>query len=107
MHPIRSLADLSSLPARLLGWLAHLLRKVERLGKWPARLAEGYTALISKEGPSAPLNTRTLTALSMVYGLSTAGVRLVDAIVWQESWSHPAAFGFRPTTSALDGPAVT
>ena len=34
-----SLADLRSLPDRLLGWLAHLLREVKRLGKWPARLA--------------------------------------------------------------------
>ena len=46
-----SLANLRSLPNRLLGWLADLLREVERLGKWPARLAEGYTALITKEGP--------------------------------------------------------
>ena len=74
-----SLADLRSLPDRLLGWLADLLREVERLGKWPARLAEGYTALIPKEGPPGPLNTRPLTALSMVYRL-WAGVRLVDAI---------------------------
>ena len=44
-----SLADLRSLPDRLLGWLADLMREVEHLGKWPARLAEGYTALIPKE----------------------------------------------------------
>ena len=44
--------------------------------------------------------------LSMVYQL-WAGVRLVDAIAWQESWAHPSAFGFRPTRSALDGVAVT
>ena len=49
-----SLADLRSLPDRLLGWLTDLLREVERLGKWPARLAEGYTALIPKEGPPEP-----------------------------------------------------
>ena len=101
-----SLADLRSLPDRLLGWLADLLREVERLGKWPVRLAEGYTALIPKEGPPGPLNTRPLTVLSMVYRLR-AGVRLVDAIAWQESWAYPAAFGFRPARSALDGAAVT
>ena len=49
-----SLADLCSLPDKLLGWLADLLREVERLGKWPARPAEGYTALIPKEGPPGP-----------------------------------------------------
>ena len=101
-----SLADLRSLPDRLLGWLADLLREVERLGKWLARLAEGYTALIPKEGPPGPLNTRPFTVLSMVYRL-WAGVRLVDAMAWQESWAHPTAFGFRPARSALDGAAVT
>ena len=54
-----SMANLHSLPDRLLGWLADLLREVERLGKWPARVAEGYTALVPKEGPPRPLNTRT------------------------------------------------
>ena len=101
-----SLADLRSFPDRLLGWLADLLREVERLGKWPIRLAEGYTALIPKEGPPGPLNTRPLTVLSMVYRL-WAGVRLVDAIAWQEAWAHPAAFGLRPARSAPDGAAVT
>ena len=79
---------------------------MERLGKWPTRLAEGYTALIPKEGPPGPLNTRPLMVLSTVYRL-WAGVRLVDAIAWQESWAHPAAFGFRPAKTALDGAAVT
>ena len=36
-----SLADLRSLPNRLLGWLADLLREVEHYGKWLARLAGG------------------------------------------------------------------
>ena len=52
------------------------------------------------------MNTRPLTIVSMVYRL-WAGVRLVDAIAWHESWAHPAAFGFRPTRSAVDGAAVT
>ena len=101
-----SLPDLRSLPDRLLGWLADLLCEVERLGKWPTCLAEGYTTLIPKEGPPGPLNTRRLTVLSMVYRL-WAGVRLVDAIAWQEAWAHPAAFGFRPARSPLDGAEVT
>ena len=65
-----SLADLRSVPDRLLGWLPDLLREVEhlgkwlsplpqggpagaheRLGKWPTRLGKGYTALFPKEGP--------------------------------------------------------
>ena len=70
------------------------------------RLAEGYTALIPKEGPPGPLNTRPLTVLSMVYRL-WAGVRLEEAIRWQEAWAHPCAFVFRPARSALDGATVT
>ena len=100
------MANLRSLPDMLLGWVADLLREVERLGKWPARMAEGYTALIPKEGPPGPLQTRPLSVLSMVYRL-WAGVRLVDAIEWQESWAQPAAFGFRPVRSAMGGAAVT
>ena len=101
-----SLADLRSLPDRLLGWLADLLPAVEQTGKLPARLAEGYTALIPNEGPPGPLNTRPLTVLSMVHRL-WAGVHLVDAIAWQEAWARLAAFRFRPARSALDGAAVT
>ena len=74
------------------------------MGTWPARLPEGYTALIPKEGPPGPLNTRPLT----VHGLQVVGGRaLADAIVGQESWAHPAAFGFRPARSALDRAVVT
>ena len=74
--------------------------------RWPARLAEGYTALIPKESPPEPLNTRPPTVVSMVYRM-WAHVRLADAIAWQESWAHSAAFGFRPARSAVDGAAVT
>ena len=34
-------------------------------------------------------------------------MRFVDAIAWQESWAHSAAFGFGPATSAPDWAAVT
>ena len=42
----------------------------------------------------------------MVYRL-WAGVRLEEDIPWKESGAHPAACGFRPARSALDGAAVT
>ena len=69
-------------------------------------MAEGYTGLIPKERPPGPMNTRPLTYPSMVYRLWGC-VRLADAIAWQESSAHPAAFGFRSATGALDGAAVT
>ena len=47
-------ADPRFLPDRLPGWLADLLRELECLGKWPARLVEGYTPLIATEGPIRP-----------------------------------------------------
>ena len=101
-----SLVELRALPNTLLEWPADLLQEVERKGCWPTRLAEGYTALISKEGPPGPLNTRPLTVLSMVYCL-LAGVRLVDAVRRQEALAHPRAFGFRPASSVLHDAAVT
>ena len=76
-----SLVHLCSLPDRLLGRLVDLLREVDGLGRSPARLAVGYTALNPREGPPGPPNTHSLTVLSMVYGL-WAGVRLAGAIVW-------------------------
>ena len=85
--------------------MADLLREVERQGRWPLRLAEGYTALMPKEGPPGPLNTRPLTVLSMVYRLR-AGIRFEEAIRWQDAWAHPCAFGFRPAQRALDGATV-
>ena len=100
-----SSADLRSLPDRLLGWLADLVREVERLGRWRTRPAEGYTTLIPKDGPLGPLNSRPFTVPSMVHRLS-AGVRLADAIAWHQSWANLAAFGFRLTSSALDGAAM-
>ena len=64
-----NLADLRSLPDKLLGWMADPLQEGVRLGKWPSRLAGGYAALIPKEGPPGSLNTRPPTTLSVVYRL--------------------------------------
>ena len=58
-----SLADLQCLSDRLLSWPADLLRGWSTLA-CDRRPAEGYTALIPKEGPPGPLNTRGLTILS-------------------------------------------
>ena len=79
----RFLQELRALSPRLLDWLAALLGLVEALGRWPARLAEGYTALVPKDGPPGALNTRSLTVLSTVYRL-WAGLRLEEVILWQD-----------------------
>ena len=79
---------------------------MEDQGCWPARLAEGYTALVPKDGPLGALNTRPLTVLSTIYRL-WAGLRLEEVILWQESWANPQALGFRPGRGSLDGAAVT
>ena len=70
------------------------------------RVAEGYTALIPKEGPPGPLNTPPPTVFSMVYRL-WAGITLREAIRWQCAWAHSCAFGFRPARSAPDGATTT
>ena len=75
MHPSAlglygwSLTDLRSLADYPPDWMRDLLREVERLARWLAHLAEGYMALIPKEGLLGPLNTQPLTILSMVYFL--------------------------------------
>ena len=64
-----SLGELRGLPDILPGWLAELLQAVEHRDCWSARLAEGYTALIPKEGPPGAFNVLPLTVVSMVYSL--------------------------------------
>ena len=59
-----------------------------------------------KEGPPGPLNTRSMTVVSMGTHL-WAGIRLEEAIRWQEAWAHPRAFGFRPALSSPDGATMT
>ena len=101
-----ALHDLRALPPNLMDWLAALLGFVERTGRWPGALTRAYTAPIPKEGPPGALNTRPLTVLSIVYRLR-AGVRLQEAMAWQERRAHPLAFGFRSARSTADGAAVT
>ena len=43
---------------------------------------------------------------SIVYHL-WARLRLEEVILWQESWAHPLAFGFRRNRGSLDGAVVT
>ena len=52
------------LPAPFWDALAELLRVVERTGRWPERVAEGFTSLVPKgEGEGDPMNLRPLTVL--------------------------------------------
>ena len=74
-----SMADLHSLPDRLLDPLVDVLREVEPRATQPSS---------PRRAPPGPLNTRPLTVLSMVYR-PWAGVRLADAIAWQGSWAQP------------------
>ena len=87
-------ADLLCLPDSLLNMLADLLAIVEATGKWPRILARGYVSLIPKGEGMLPMQQRPLSVLSQLYRV-WAGLRLEECIVWQESWAHPHAFGFR------------
>ena len=101
-----SVALLKRLPMTFWDALAELLRMVERTGCWPDRVAEGFTSLVPKgEGAGDPMKLRPLTVLSQIYRI-WAGVRMEDALQWQEQWVHPEAYGFRPHKGAIDAATV-
>ena len=101
-----SIALLTRLPAPFWDALAELLRMVERTGTRPQRVAEGFPSLVPKgEGEGDPMKLRPLTVLSQSYRI-WAGVRIEDALQWQERWVHHEAYGFRPHKGALDAATV-
>ena len=97
--------DLVHMQPRLWNLLAELLRLVEEVGVWPSRLPEGFIALVPKGEGAGPLQLRPLLVLSVVYRL-WAGIRLADAMRWQEGWIHPEAYGFRTGRGAMDAASL-
>ena len=51
------------------------------------------------------MKLRPLTVLSQLYRI-WAGVRMEDALQWQERWVHQEAYGFSPHKGALDAATV-
>ena len=51
------------------------------------------------------MKLRPLTVLSQIYRI-WVGVRMEDALQWQEQWIHPEAYGFRPHRGAMDAATV-
>ena len=97
--------DLKAMHLKVWDLPAELLGRVEELGVWPDRLAEGFISLVPKGEGAEALKLRPLSVLSTVYRL-WAGLRLRDAMRWQESWIHAEAYGFRTGRSAEDAAAV-
>ena len=87
-------AELKALPLLLLAMLAALLNVVEATGTWPDALLRTLVALIPKGEGSDPLQQRPISIASTVYRL-WAGVRLQDAMRWQETWVLPGQHGCR------------
>ena len=86
--------------------LAELLRTVEKTGIWPERIAEGFPSLVPKgEGGGDPMKLGPLTVLSQVYRI-WAGLRMEDAMAWQEQWAHEESYAFRPHRGSMDAAAV-
>ena len=103
---IWSIRLLKRLPRVFWDRLADLLRAVEATGRWPDRVAEGFTSLVPKgEGGGDPMKLRLLTVLSQIYRM-WAGVRMEDAMKWQEMWAHEESYAFRPHRGSLDAAAV-
>ena len=91
----RSAKDLKSMHTLIWDLLAELLQVVEDKGRWPARLAEGAEAV----------RLRPLSVLSTCCRL-WAGLRLGDAMKWQELQIHSEVYGFRTNMSATDAAAL-
>ena len=101
-----SIKLLKRLPAPFWDALAELLRVVERTGRWPERVAEGFTSWVPKgEGEGDPMKLRPLTMLSQIYRM-WAGLRMEDALQWQEQWILRESYGFRPHKGAMDAATV-
>ena len=101
-----SIKLLKRLPMQYWDKLAELPRTVERTGTWPERIAEGFTSLVPKgERGGDPMKLRPLTVLSQVYRI-WAGLRMEDALAWQEQWAHEESYAFRPREGSMDAAAV-
>ena len=85
--------------------MAELRQTVEAVGVWPDRLAEGFISLVPKGEGAEALKLRPLSVLSTVYRL-WAGLRLGDAMRWQEDLIHEEAYGLRTGRSATDAAAL-
>ena len=78
-----SIALLKRLPTPFWDALAKLLRMVERTGRWPKRVAEGFTSLVPKgEGEGDPMKPRPLTVLSQIYRIWAGLCMEDDALRW-------------------------
>ena len=101
-----SIKLLKTLPGPFWDKLSELLQMVEKTGTWPDRVAEGFTSLVPKgEGGGDPMKLRPLTVLSQIYRM-WAGVRMEDAMEWQEGRAREESYAFRPHRSSLDAAAV-
>ena len=97
--------DLKAMHLKVWDLPAELLGRVEELGVWPDRLAEGFISLVPKGEGAEALKLCPLSVPSTVYRL-WAGLRLRDAMRWQESRIHAEAYGFRTGRSAEDAVAL-
>ena len=57
------------------------------------------------EGEGDPMKLQPLTVLSQIYRI-WAGLRMEDALQWQEQWIHRESYSFRPHKRAMDAATV-
>ena len=99
-----SIKLLKRLPGPFWDKLAELLPWWRRQG--PGR--PGWQRALphwSPRGEGDPMKLRPLMVLSQIYRI-WAGVRMEDAVEWQEGWAQEASYAFRPQRSSLDAAAV-
>ena len=96
-----SIRELRMVPIAILDMLATLLEKVEQTGVWPMQLATGFITLVPKGEGAHPLKLRPLLVLSLIYR-AWGGIRVAEAMIWQEKWIHPLAHAHRRKCSTTD-----
>ena len=80
-----SIPPLKRLPTPFRDAPAEMLRVVERTGRWPKRVAEGFTSFVPKrEGEGDPTKLRPLKLLSQIYK------------IWAGLWLAPPAPSLPP-----------
>ena len=79
---------------------------MEATAKSQDTVREGFTSLVPKgEGGGDPIKLRPLTVVSQIYRI-WAGVRMEDAMKWQETWAHEQSYAFQPHRGSRDAAAV-
>eukprot|EP01063_Lacrimia_lanifica_P001316 TRINITY_DN1064_c0_g1_i3.p1 TRINITY_DN1064_c0_g1~~TRINITY_DN1064_c0_g1_i3.p1 ORF type:complete len:1033 (+),score=216.88 TRINITY_DN1064_c0_g1_i3:170-3268(+) len=87
-------AEIRALPYPFLEYLAAILRGVEARRQWPGTLLQALVQLVPKDASGRREKHRPITVMPVIYRL-WSGLRLQDAMRWQERWARERLGGYR------------